>query len=196
MSTSIGGAVTEEVTSMAPSGATSEPTSASTAQSPASGQPYGGLTVTPTGMGTSAAVPVTGSNSTAVSGATSQVTEAPASNQVTDFNSFVTLLKAGGATVSLGQTVSQAAFPVSGKSITVNGEDVLVFEFTSVSNREATSNLISSNGTSLGNQVLTWAGSPTIWAAGQLIVVYMGTSSTTRQQLDGILGNPIARPAS
>jgi hypothetical protein len=107
---------------------------------------------------------------------------------------LVEALSAGGGSVELGGPVQQAFFAVEGRSLTLNGSDVQVFEYPSVSAREADSALISPDGSEIGTTMVTWVDQPTFWAKGKLIVLYVGRDQAIIDLLAGALGEPITEP--
>ena len=112
--------------------------------------------------------------------------------QVSDYAGFVDALRAEGATVELGDTVSQPFFSVDGQILQVNGQDIQVFEYEDAASAEAQVELVSPDGSSVGTSMVTWVGPPHFYQAGRLIVLYVGDDATTLQILESVLGPQFA----
>lgn len=114
-------------------------------------------------------------------------------NEVGGYVDLVDGLRAAGATVEPAGEVEQAFFSVKGQIIQVNGADVQVFEYSDEAARQAESELISSDGTSIGTTMVTWVDQPNFWAKGRVIVLYLGKDPTIIDSLSGILGDPLTQ---
>jgi hypothetical protein len=96
----------------------------------------------------------------------------------------------GAETIDLGEA-SDEGFGVTGKRIGVDSAETEVFEYESEDAREVVSSTIAPEATTVGGVPMAWVDRPHIWAAGRLIVVYVGTDGGTVLLLEGILGDPI-----
>jgi hypothetical protein len=96
----------------------------------------------------------------------------------------------GAATIDLGEAPGNG-FGVAGKRIGADSAEIEVFEYESEDAREAVSSMIAPEATAVGGIPMAWPDRPHIWAAGRLIVVYVGTDGGTVLLLEGILGDPI-----
>ena len=114
---------------------------------------------------------------------------APAATTLTE---LVAALQAAGATVKTGDKVEQPFFEVQGQALTVNGQRVEVFEWADEASRKAVSRTITPQG-QFGATMIEWVGKPHFWAAGKLIVLYVGDDSAVVDLLTGALGAPITR---
>jgi len=107
---------------------------------------------------------------------------------------LIEALRASRAAVELGEPVDQVFFGEEGQSLTLNGSDVQVFEYPSVSAREAESALISSDGSAIGTTMVTWIDKPNLFAKDKLIVLCVGRDQAILDLLTGALGEPITEP--
>lgn len=113
-------------------------------------------------------------------------------NEVTDYVSLVDALRAEGATVEPAGSVSQPFFSVEGQAVTVNGEQVQVFEFADAATVDAAAEDISPDGSSVGTSMMTWVAPPHFYKAGKLIVLYVGENEAVLTALESVLGEQIA----
>ena len=111
---------------------------------------------------------------------------------VTDFVSLVDNLRAAGATVEPAGEVSQPFFSVEGQVITVNGEDVQVFEYADAASADVEAALVSPDGSSVGTTMVLWIATPHFYQTGQLIVLYVGDSAAVIDALEEVLGPQFA----
>ncbi len=122
--------------------------------------------------------------------------------QVMGLNELIAQLKAAGAKVVPGTDLNQPFMSVEGHTLTVNDEQVQVFEYARVSDadRQAASispdgtsfTTISSNGVSTGATQVDWIKPPHLYKAGRLIVIYIGTNDSLLHLLEGVLGKQFA----
>lgn len=111
---------------------------------------------------------------------------------VQDYVSLIDHLRAQGATVTPTGDISQPFFSVSGHAISVNGEQVQVYEYADVNTADAAAAQISSDGGAIGTTQVDWIAPPHFYEAGKIIVLYIGTSSATLQLLVAVLGAQFA----
>jgi len=111
---------------------------------------------------------------------------------VTDYASLVDALRAQGATIEPNGDVSQPFFTVEGQVIGANGQDIQVFEYADEAAADVEAELLAPDGSSVGTTMVTWVGSPHFYAAGRLIVLYVGDGATTLDLLETVLGPQFA----
>ena len=104
---------------------------------------------------------------------------------------FTADLEAAEATVRQAGEVEQAFFSVGGQLLSLDGQDVQVFEYPDAAYRQTESDQISSDGSTIGTTMITWVDQPNFWAKGRLIVLYVGRDAATIEMLSGILGEPL-----
>jgi len=109
-----------------------------------------------------------------------------------DYAGLVDGLRAAGATVESAGSVNQPFFSVEGKAITVNGENVQVFEYAEQAKAEAEAGAISPDGSSIGTSIVSWIGPPHFFQAGRMIVLYVGDSQEVIGLLTDAVGPQIA----
>jgi hypothetical protein len=115
-----------------------------------------------------------------------------AGNSVDDLESLIDHLQAAGTTVEVTGTVSQPFFTPQGQVITVNGQDVQVFEYESPADAKVEADLVSPNGSSVGTSIMTWIATPHFYNSGKFIVLYVGSDDETIAHLDSVLGHQFA----
>ena len=109
-----------------------------------------------------------------------------------DVDTLVNRLEAAGATVEMAGTVSQPFFTPEGQVITVNGQDVQVFEYESEAEVKAEADLVSPDGGSVGTSMISWIATPHFYNSQKLIVLYVGDDIATIGFLEAILGTQFA----
>jgi hypothetical protein len=118
----------------------------------------------------------------------------PSPGEIDGYPDLVDALRAAGATVQPKDQTEQPFFPVMGQMIEVNGWDVQVFEFASITEREQIAATISETGDTIGPSIPSWVDQPHFWAQGRLIVLFVGRDPETIDLLTDVLGEPIAQP--
>lgn len=111
---------------------------------------------------------------------------------VRDYVSLIDQLRAHDATVTPTGEISQPFFSVKGQAITVNGEQVQVYEYPTADAANAESARISPDGGTVGNTHIDWVASPHFYKAGKVIVLYVGSSDAALQPLTTVLGPQFA----
>lgn len=101
-------------------------------------------------------------------------------------------LRARGATVGRGGTVSQPFFSTKGRIITVNRIDVQVFEYANASLAETEAKRISPSGTGTGTSMVSWIATPHFYRRGNLIALYVGDDASVIEALTAVLGQQFA----
>ena len=105
---------------------------------------------------------------------------------------LIEALRAGKATVEMGEAVEQAFFTVKGQIIKVNGADVQVFEYASASEMEAEAKLVAADGGSIGTSMVMWMATPHFFKSGRTLVLYVGDDTALLGLLKGALGAQFA----
>ena len=111
---------------------------------------------------------------------------------VTDYVSLVDNLRAAGATVDPAGTVMQPFFVPQSQLLTVNGEDVQVFEFDSGEEAATAASTVSADGSSIGATMVTWVAPPRFYQGGKLIVIYVGSGGGVIDILTAVMGTQFA----
>ncbi len=114
------------------------------------------------------------------------------SGPVRDLESLIRSLRANGASVRRAGRISQPFFSVRGRVITVGGEKVQVFQYTRAEDAERESGRVSQTGASVGTSMMSWMAPPHFYKAGRLIVLYVGSDTSTTRVLERALGPQFA----
>ena len=101
-------------------------------------------------------------------------------------------LRFSGDDVEEGGDVRQPFFDVTGRTITVNGNSVQVFEYPSFDGARAAAAGIGADGSTIGTTSVMWIAPPHFYSSGMLIVLYVGDDDDLRDLLEGTLGSQIA----
>jgi hypothetical protein len=120
------------------------------------------------------------------------ITEPIEAGTVEDQASLVAALQAAGATVEVGEPITQAFFTPEGSIIKVNGADVQVFEYESVEAMESEAAQVAPDGGSIGTSMVTWVDTPHFYKAGRIIVLYVGSDESVLSLLENALGPQFA----
>ena len=119
------------------------------------------------------------------------VVAGPQTAGIGDCEELMAALHGAGGMVRPAGEFSQPFFRTGGRVVEVDGAEVLVFEYANERDREAESELISADGTSVGSTHITWTDQPNFWASGRVIVEYLGSDQTMLSLLCNALGTPI-----
>ena len=111
---------------------------------------------------------------------------------VEDQASLIAALEASGATVELGEPITQPFFSPEGNIINVNGADVQVFEYESAEAMENEAAQVDPDGGSIGTTMVTWVDTPHFYKAGSMIVLYVGSDETVLGLLESVMGAQFA----
>ena len=111
---------------------------------------------------------------------------------VQDYVSLIDHLRAASATVVPTGTVAQPFFSVTGQIITVNGEQVQVYQYANEDGANTDSARISPDGGTIGNSMVDWIAPPHFYKVGQLIVLYVGMNTSLMKVLEMTLGPQFA----
>ncbi|MDQ2809210.1 MAG: hypothetical protein M3Z04_20240 [Chloroflexota bacterium] len=111
---------------------------------------------------------------------------------VRDYVSLIDTLRAAGLTVIPTGAISQPFFTVKGQSITVQTENVQVFEYADAAAAAQDAARVAPDGGSVGTTMLNWVAPPHFYRQAQLIVLYVGQDATVLAALATALGPPFA----
>ena len=116
-------------------------------------------------------------------------TESPV---VEDQATLIAALKAAGATVEVGDSITQDFFRPEGHIIKVNGADVQVFEYESAAAMENEASQVAPDGGSIGTSMVSWMDAPHFYKTGRIIALYVGGDQTILDLLNMVLGPQFA----
>jgi hypothetical protein len=105
-----------------------------------------------------------------------------------DIDTLVEALKAQGLGVERAGGVSQPFFSVEGRALTVNGENVQVFQYRTAEAAAKEAGRISPDGSGTGTSMVSWVGTPHFFRGGKLIVLYVGDDPNVLGALRAHLG--------
>lgn len=111
---------------------------------------------------------------------------------VQDYVSLIDNLRKQGATVNLAGDVTQPFFTATGKVISVNGEEVQIFEYADTAAAKAEATKISPDGSTIGTSMASWRSNPHFFQKERLIGLYVGTNAGVNQLLTNALGPQVA----
>jgi len=100
-------------------------------------------------------------------------------------------LTSAGAEVRASPAGAEPTLRVPALTLMVGGEEILVYEYATLEDRQAVSASISPDAATIDGTAVEWPVTPTVWVSGRLIVVYPGQDGGTILLLDGLLGDPI-----
>lgn len=128
----------------------------------------------------------------AASAVPSAPTSTAQSDPVTDQASLLKALQTAGATVAVNGQVQQSFLQVPGTQVTVEGQDVQVFEYRDTAAAQAEATKLADVLAGKGTTMVSWVAAPHAYQAGRLLALYIGDDSATLQRLQQVLGAPIA----
>ncbi len=110
---------------------------------------------------------------------------------------FVDRLRSTGASVEVGQKGSlDDCFGIGSQILTVNGQTVQVFEYSSIKDVKDIANSISSDGYNIGHGGMIchidWVDTPYFYKRNLLVVLYVGSDPSILQLLENVVGKPFA----
>jgi len=120
------------------------------------------------------------------------VTASPEPLAVEDQASLIAALQTAGATVEVGDAISQEFFSPEGNIIKVNGADVQVFEYESADAMENESSQVAPDGGSIGTSMVSWMDTPHFYKTGRIIALYVGSDQTSLDLLEMVIGPQFA----
>jgi hypothetical protein len=112
------------------------------------------------------------------------------------YNLLVDDLTAAGREPIPAGTLEQPFFDVAARVLTVNGEDIQVFEFADVQTRQTAEDTITAGGSVIGTSQITWVDIPNFWSRGRILVLYIGQNEELIDLLDEVIGQRITFDAS
>ncbi|UCD99533.1 MAG: hypothetical protein JSV42_02040 [Chloroflexota bacterium] len=115
-----------------------------------------------------------------------------ASQVISSFADIPPALQSAGFAVEASGSIVQPFFEPEAKIITVNDQEIQVFEFVTVSEALSAAETISPEGSSIGTSMVTWISPPHFYQVGRLIILYLGDDPEIMKALEGLLGPQIA----
>jgi len=118
----------------------------------------------------------------------------PFDGTVTDYASLIDAIKSRGVLVQYIDEIAAegSSFSVPIKVISVGGADIQVYQFQSESDAQASSLMISEDGTEIGTSIIRWMDTPHFYTKGKIIVLYVGQNPEITNLLESFLGTQFA----
>jgi hypothetical protein len=116
----------------------------------------------------------------------------PAADKPLDLDGLTSALAEQGAAVTENGTVLQPFFEPEGQVLSINGQDVQVFEFASQEAALEAAGTIAADGGSVGTSMMAWMDTPHFFQSGRLILLYVGSDGATLDLLSAAAGPQIA----
>jgi len=110
----------------------------------------------------------------------------------TNYASLVDNLKSTGASVEIGESVSQPFFTTQGQVIKLSGEDIQVFEYMNEEEAIKESMQVSKDGSSVGTTMISWIDTPHFYQTGKIIILYVGNNPEMIEILSEVIGPQFA----
>ena len=112
--------------------------------------------------------------------------------QDTSYTQLADEIRNTGANVEPGSEINQPFFTVPGQLLTINGNDVQVFNFPSAGDAQTAAAEIRPDGSSIGTTMVSWVASPHFYAKGSLIILYVGDDQGVQTLLEDFAGEQFA----
>jgi hypothetical protein len=100
--------------------------------------------------------------------------------------------RAAGANVAAGIRLTQPFFSVGGIVLTVNGEDLQVFEYPDEATVQADADAISPDANIINDEELAWIAPPHFYRRGNLMILYIGDDPATLRLTEQVVGEQFA----
>ncbi len=101
-------------------------------------------------------------------------------------------LAASGVEVEEGETVAEPLFEVEGHALTVNGQEVQLYEFADAAAAEEQAALVAPDGTSIGTTPVSVETTPHFYHKDNTIAFYAGDDAAVLAALEVVFGAPFA----
>jgi hypothetical protein len=111
---------------------------------------------------------------------------------VEDQASLISALQGAGATVEVGDPITQPFFTPEGATLKVNGADVQVYEYESAEAMGNEASQVAADGGSIGTSMVNWMDTPHFYKAGRIIALYVGSDAKILGLLDKVIGPQFA----
>lgn len=115
-----------------------------------------------------------------------QVSTGPATQSLADE------FRAAGANVAFSIRLTQPFFSVGGIVLTVNGEDLQVFEYPDEASVQADADAISPDANVINGEDMAWIAPPHFYSRANLMILYMGDNADTLLLIEQVIGEQFA----
>lgn len=111
---------------------------------------------------------------------------------VNDYESLIKALDEHGVKFEFVEELEDSSFSVPTKVVSVNGENIQVFEFSSKTDAQNAAGLVSDDGTQIGTSMIRWIDTPHFYKQDKIIVLYVGHTQEMLNLLDSLLDKQFA----
>lgn len=111
---------------------------------------------------------------------------------VHDYDSFIEALEDMDISAEQVEELEDSSFSVPTKVVSVNGENIQVFEFSSATDAQNATLLVSEDGTQIGTSMIRWIDTPHFYTQDKIIVLYVGHTQEMLNLLDSLLDKQFA----
>lgn len=111
---------------------------------------------------------------------------------ISDLASLMIALQAAGASVAVNGTIQQPFLQVPGTQVSVDGQDVQVFEYSDAAAAQVDALKLADVLAGKDTTMVNWVASPHAYQAGRLVALYVGDDAATLKRLQQVLGAPTA----
>lgn len=115
-----------------------------------------------------------------------------ADNSIETYEQMLVSLQDEGFDVETSGSITQPFFEPEARIITVNGQELQIFEFPSDAEAVSAAGTISEDGGSIGTSMVSWIEAPHFFSSGKLIIIYLGEDAILIRSLEELLGPQIA----
>lgn len=109
-----------------------------------------------------------------------------------DYDSFINSLEKRNIVPQVVEILEDTLFSVPAIVISVNGENIQVFEFASATEAQNASVLVSEDGTEIGTSIISWMDTPHFFTQDKIIVLYVGHNQEILDLLETLLDKQFA----
>lgn len=100
--------------------------------------------------------------------------------------------RSAGATADFGIRLTQPFFSVGGIVLTINGEDLQVFEYPDAALVQQDADNISADANTINGESMAWIAPPHFYKRGNLMILYIGDNQDTTDLANQVLGEQFA----
>ena len=113
--------------------------------------------------------------------------------QTSEYDALLVALRGAGAEVEvIDDEFSQPFLSAPGRLVRIDGQDVQVFDYADAAAASGEAALVSPDGSSVGDSMISWMATPHFFHKGHLIVLYVGDDAGVFDALETALGPQIA----
>ena len=115
-----------------------------------------------------------------------------AGNSIDTYEQLLVSLQDAGFEVETSASITQPFFQPEARIISVNGQEMQVFEFPTEEEAVSAAGTISADGGSIGTSMISWIKPPHFFSSGRVILIYLGEDAVFISSLEQLLGPQIA----